>query len=139
MINPSEDKEIEKMKLLKIAAMLERAKAEANQPKKPIIITDANFSAEVGKHKLMLVDFWAPWCGPCRMVGPVLEQLAEEYAGKVTFGKINVDENRMVPGHFGVQSIPTMIIFKDGHPVDTIVGACSKSQLESKLRPYMGY
>ena len=139
MINPSEDKEIEKMKLLKIAAMLERAKAEANQPKKPIIITDANFSTEVGKHKLMLVDFWAPWCGPCRMVGPVLEQLAEEYAGKVTFGKINVDENRMVPGHFGVQSIPTMIIFKDGHPVDTIVGACSKSQLESKLRPYMGY
>jgi len=104
---------------------------------KPIILTDACFSSEVAKQRLIVVDFWAPWCGPCGSVGPIIEQLASEYAGKVAFGKINVDENQIVPSQFGVQGIPTMIVFKNGEPVETLVGACPKSHIESKLKPHM--
>ena len=84
-----------------------------------------------------VIDFWAPWCGPCRIVGPLIEELASEYVGKVTFGKLNVDENITVPSKFGVRSIPTLLVFKDGQAVDTIVGACPKPYLESKFKPYI--
>jgi thioredoxin 1 len=100
-------------------------------------LTDSNFHSEVAKHKLMVIDFWAPWCGPCRMVGPLVEELASEYAGKVTFGKVNVDDNMAVSSSFGVRSIPTLMVFKDGEPVDTLIGACPKSHLESKFKPYI--
>ena len=104
---------------------------------KPIVLTDSNFSSEIAKHSLMVVDFWAPWCGPCRMVGPLIEQLAAEYAGKVAFGKMNVDENMAVPSSFGVMSIPTLVVFKKGKQVETIIGSCPKSQIESKFKPFM--
>ena len=84
-----------------------------------------------------VVDFWAPWCGPCRMVGPIVEQLAREYAGKVAFGKLNVDENPMVAGSFGIQSIPTMIAFQNGKAVDGLLGAVPKAQIEKLFKPYM--
>ena len=136
MSNTFENEEIERIKKAKILAMLEQAQRE-KLTVKPIILTDNNFDAEVTKHKLIVVDFWAPWCGPCRMVGPLIEELASEYAGKVAFGKVNVDENMMVPGRFGVRGIPTLIVFKDGQAVDTIVGACPKTHLESKFKPYI--
>ena len=136
MNNLFEDKEIERIKKAKILAMLERAQNQ-KLTSKPILLTDSNFNSEIAKHKLIVVDFWAPWCGPCRMVGPLVEELAAEYAGKVAFGKLNVDENTMVPRRFGVRGIPTLIVFKDGQIVDTSVGACSKSHIESKFRPYM--
>jgi len=85
----------------------------------------------------MVVDFWAAWCGPCRMVSPVIEQLASEYAGRVAFGKLNVDENPMVSSKFGVQSIPTILVFKSGKQVDGLVGALPKSYIESKFKPYL--
>ena len=81
----------------------------------------------------MFVDFWAPWCGPCRMVGPVVEQLAEEMVGKLSFGKINIDENADAAMRYGVVSIPTMILFKDGKEVERIVGARNKSYLSQAI------
>ena len=81
----------------------------------------------------MFVDFWAPWCGPCRMVGPVVEQLAEDMAGKLSFGKINIDENADAAMRYGVVSIPTMILFKDGKEVERIVGARNKSYLSQVI------
>ena len=131
-----EDAEIDKIKKAKIVAMLEQAQ-KVNLINKPLTLTDSNFDSEVTKHDLIVVDFWAPWCGPCRMVGPVIEELASEYAGKVAFGKLNVDQNTTVPGRFAVRGIPTMIIFKDGRAVDTLVGAYPKSHIESKFKPYI--
>lgn len=136
MSNMFEDNEIDRIKKAKILAMLEQAQRE-KLTSKPIALTDSNFDSEIAKRKLIVVDFWAPWCGPCRMVGPIIEELASEYAGQVAFGKVNVDENMTVPGRFGVRGIPTLIVFKEGKAVDTIVGACPKSHLESKFRPYM--
>lgn len=136
MSNLFEDKEIDRIKKAKIIAMLERAQNK-NLSSKPIALTDANFHSEVAKHKIIVVDFWAPWCGPCRMVGPLVEELAAEYSGKVTFGKLNVDDNSTIPSMFGVRGIPTLIVFKDGQVIDTLVGACSKSHIESRFRPYI--
>jgi thioredoxin 1 len=136
MSNIFEDNEIERIKRAKIAAMLERAQKE-KLASKPINLTDSSFDSEVAKHKLIVVDFWAPWCGPCRMVGPLIEELATEYAGKVAFGKLNVDNNTGVPSRFGVRGIPTLIVFKDGRAVDRVIGACSKSHIESKFKPYI--
>ena len=103
----------------------------------PITLNDHNFESSITKNHLIVVDFWAPWCGPCRAVGPVIEQLANELSGKVTFGKLNVDENPIVSSNFGIQSIPTIAIFKNGKMVDGFVGAASKSQILSKINSYI--
>ncbi|MDD5585664.1 MAG: thioredoxin TrxA [Alphaproteobacteria bacterium] len=95
-------------------------------------ISDATFEADVLKASgLVLVDFWAEWCGPCRMIGPVLEELANDMQGKVAIGKINVDENPATAGNYGVRSIPTLMLFKDGKPVSTKVGALPKQALQA--------
>ncbi|MBI4946015.1 MAG: thioredoxin [Bacteroidetes bacterium] len=100
-----------------------------------IEITDANFDELVIKStKPVLVDFWAEWCGPCRMVGPVVEELAKEYDGKAVIGKLNVDLNPGVSTQFGIRSIPTILFFKGGQLVDRQVGAVPKSALETKLK-----
>ena len=99
-----------------------------------VAVSDDNFDSSVVKSdKPVLVDFWAPWCGPCVAIGPVLEQLAEEYKGKVTIAKMNVDENANVPATFGVRSIPYLVMFKNGKMVDSIVGAVPKAKLKEMI------
>ena len=96
--------------------------------------TDGNFESEVVKSNVpALVDFWAEWCGPCRLMGPILDEMAPLYAGKLKIGKMNVDENQETPSQFGVMNIPTMIVFKNGKEADRIVGAMSKSDLQKKI------
>jgi thioredoxin 1 len=102
----------------------------------PITLTDYNFDEMTRKHQYLVVDFWAPWCGPCKMVSPVIDQLAYELSGRVVFGKLNVDENPTVASLFGIQSIPTLMIFKNGTAVDGIMGAASKAQILATISKY---
>ena len=104
----------------------------------PLIITDANFDALVGKSSQpVLLDFWAAWCGPCRMIAPVVDLLAKEFAGKAMIGKLNVDENQRTAARFGVQSIPTLLVLKNGREVDRIIGAQPKEVIARKLNQYL--
>ncbi|WP_034356001.1 thioredoxin [Deinococcus phoenicis] len=102
---------------------------------KPVELTDSNFQTETSQG-LTLVDFWAPWCGPCRIIAPVIEELAGQYEGRVKVAKLNVDDNPSVSGQYRVMSIPTMILFKDGQPVEGMVGAQPKRAFEALLDKY---
>lgn len=97
-------------------------------------ITDKNFEQEVSKSELpVLVDFWAAWCGPCRAIAPVIDELANEYVGKIKIGKCNVDENPITPSRYGIRAIPTLIFFKNGSVIEQITGAVAKSQIAAVI------
>ena len=101
---------------------------------KPFTFTDGNFDAEALKSEVpVIVDFWAAWCGPCRMIAPIIEELAGEYEGKVKVGKLDVDENQQTAIKYGVRSIPTVLFFKDGKVAETIIGAVPKSMFAEKI------
>ena len=100
---------------------------------KTVEITDSNFEEVISSEKPVLVDFWAEWCGPCKMIGPVVEELASDYDGKAVVAKVNVDENPNVSAKFGIRSIPTLLVFKNGEIVDKQVGAVPKGVLSQKL------
>lgn len=132
----SSDDELEAIKQKKMAELQKvvAAKAMMSALTEPVVLTDSNFKSEIAKYPVILVDFWAPWCGPCRMVSPIIEQLAKEYSGKVAFGKVNVDENQIISASFGIQSIPTMMIFRGGKAVDVMIGALPKAQIQMKIK-----
>lgn len=99
-----------------------------------VTFTDQTFESQVLQSKLpVIVDFWAPWCGPCRVVSPIIDELAKEFEGKITVGKLNVDENPDVAGTYGVMSIPTVMIFKDGKPLKSVVGAQGKESYKKNI------
>lgn len=104
---------------------------------KAIEITDANFNEVINTDKPVLVDFWAEWCGPCKMIAPVVEELAGDYQGKAVVGKLDVDSNPEISAKFGIRSIPTLLVFKNGEIVDKQVGAVSKNVLSQKLDAQM--
>jgi thioredoxin 1 len=106
---------------------------------KAIPLKDADYSTEVGESSLpVLVDFWATWCGPCQMMGPIIDSIAVEYEGKVKVMKCNVDENPVTPSKFGIRGIPTLVLFNKGEVVDRVVGAVPKSQVDNLLKKVLG-
>ena len=119
---------------------LDLKNADAGEPGKPLFVTDATFDRDVlgVKDRPVLLDCWAPWCGPCRAIAPVLDQLAAESNGKYLIAKLNVDDNRRVASQFQIQSIPTMLIFKNGELVDRIVGALPKQAIAARLAEASG-
>jgi thioredoxin 1 len=104
---------------------------------KPVEVTDANFDELLRNHPLVLVDFWAEWCAPCRMIAPILEELAQEYEGKLLVAKLDVDENPKTAMRYRVMSIPTVILFKNGQPVEVLVGAQPKRNFQAKLEKHL--
>ena len=132
-----EDRELERIRLRKLKELMsEKAKA-GEKLDKPVHLDENEFHEFLQEHPLVLVDFWAPWCGPCHMIAPVIEELAREYAGRVAFAKIDVDKNRRLAMKFGIMSIPTLILFKNGKPVDMIVGAQPKPAIEEMIKRYL--
>ena len=123
------DEELEMIRKRK----LEELMMTADWPDKPEPVTDQNFDEFVKKYNVVLIDCWAPWCGPCRMLGPTIDELAGEYKGKVAFGKLNTDDNRDIPMRHSIMSIPTMLFFVNGELADTAVGALPKDHIVQKL------
>ncbi len=118
------------------ARKLDELKETASRPGgKPLLVTDASFDAFVSDHETVVVDYWAPWCPPYRAMGPIIDELAAKWAGKVTFGKLNTDENPATAGRYGIMSIPTLLVFKGGEFVDQVVGLPPKPQLVQMLSP----
>lgn len=105
---------------------------------KPVAITEADFQSKViNADKPVLVDFWAKWCGPCRAIAPILDEIANEYEEQLIIAKVNVDYNNDIAAQYGIRSIPTMILFKDGEQVETIIGLASKSELMHSIKPHL--
>jgi thioredoxin 1 len=131
------DEELEAIKQQKILEIVQSRASSKTGNGEPVVLTDQTFEQTIEKTPIVVVDFWAAWCGPCRMVAPIIDQLAKEYEGRVTFGKLNVDENPMVANAFQIQSIPSLLVFKNGKLVDGLVGAAPRNLIESRITPYL--
>ena len=135
------DNDLYKIKMKKLARLKEEyfngeKKMNENIPNKPIDIKDKNFDEYINKYMTIVIDCWAPWCSPCRMVSPIIDELAKEMQGKIVFGKLNVDENQITASKYGIMSIPSLLVFKNGELKDKIIGAMPKDVLKSKLIKY---
>jgi thioredoxin 1 len=107
---------------------------EGTYPSEPLLITNSNMNETLGRFPFVVVDCWATWCMPCRMIAPIIEDLAEERAEEIVFGKLNVDENRSISMKYGITAIPTLLVFRNGELVDQIIGAMPKKSLEKRLK-----
>jgi len=136
-----EDQELEKIKQRKLGQLVKKAAEPEKKRKpalnKPVEVSDATFKDVIQNHPLVVVDCWAPWCGPCHMVAPVIEEMARDYAGKILFGKLNMDENREVATKYQIMSIPTLLVFKNGKLIDRIIGAMPRQMLEPKITKHL--
>jgi len=133
----AKDVEFERIRLKKLKELKAKIKEKESSKNVPITLDDAHFNEIVQRYPLMLIDCWAVWCGPCRMIAPVVDELARDYTGRVTVGKLNVDENPETAMNFGIMSIPTLLIMKGGKEVDRIIGAVPKQFIEEKLQRYL--
>lgn len=129
--------ELERIKLKKMKQLMGMTSTRRGYPNTPIALTDASLEEVVNRYPLVVIDCWAPWCYPCLMVAPIIDELAKRYAGRIVFGKLNVDENPRAARAFGIMSIPTLLIMKDGKEVDRIVGALPKPHIIEKLRAHL--
>ena len=136
MVQKLEELRKKKMEELKKQLMYRGRNMSEEMPDTPLEVTDADFDDVIKKYKTIVIDCWAPWCGPCMMVGPIIEELAKEMQGKIVFGKLNVDENPNVSMKHQIMSIPTMLIFKNGNLIDKLIGAMPKDMLKQKLELY---
>ena len=141
-----EDEGLERIRRKKLEELMEkgskrgeRAFRKEGEPtlNKPVEVTDATFTETIRNQPLVVIDCWAPWCGPCHMIAPIIEDIARDYAGKVLFGKLNVDENQMVSMQYQIMSIPTLLVFKNGKLVDRIIGAKPRQMLEPRITRYL--
>jgi thioredoxin 1 len=110
---------------------------EIDWPGEPVAVSDSDFKDVTAKYPYVIVDCWAPWCAPCRMVGPIIEELARDYKGQIVFGKLNTDENQATAIAHGIMSIPTMLFFKNGELVDKVIGAMPRQALEPKVKAHL--
>ncbi|MFQ6129512.1 MAG: thioredoxin [Candidatus Hadarchaeaceae archaeon] len=129
--------ELERIKLKKMKQLMGMTSTRRGYPNTPIALTDASLEEVVNRYPLVVIDCWAPWCYPCLMVAPIIDELAKRYAGRIVFGKLNVDENPRAARAFGIMSIPTLLIMKGGKEVDRIVGALPKPHIIEKLRAHL--
>jgi len=111
---------------------------EGAYPDGPVVVTDGDFDQLISRFPLVVVDLWAEWCMPCRMIAPIIHELAQKYRGRIVFAELNVDENPATASRYGVMAIPTLLVFRDGDLVDQIVGALPRSKLESRLSEHLG-
>ena len=136
----SEDDELKKIRHKKLQELMKKVrdtKMKNESSGKPVKLTDSSFNDAIQNSPLVVIDCWAPWCGPCNIVTPIIEELASDYAGKILFGKLNVDENRTTAIKYEIMSIPTLLVFKTGKLVDRIIGAMPKALLEPKITQYL--
>ena len=136
MDNGQEEIKKKRLEQLKEQYMNGGKKMSEDMPDKPLKVTDADFEGLVKKYNTVVVDCWAPWCSPCLMIHPIIEELAKEMQGKIVFGKLNVDENRAVSSKYSIMSIPSLLVFKNGELADTIIGAMPKQILKPKIEQY---
>ena len=140
MKKEEEDEELERIKRAKLREMTKSTisqKQGGSALNKPVNVTDATFKEVIQNHPLVVVDCWAPWCAPCHMIAPIIEEMARDYAGRILFGKLNVDENREVTMQYQIMSIPTLLVFKDGKLIDRIIGAVPRQMLEPKIARHL--
>ena len=139
LLHKLEDEELKMLNEKKMRKLQEliNEKEQLKNIKEPLVLGDSTFSQTINKFPLTLVDFWAPWCGPCRMMSPVIDEIGKDYLGKLVVGKINVDENPLVARQFGISSIPTLLLFKRGQAVNKIIGSVSKNKIAEMIALYL--
>jgi len=133
------DLELEKIRQKKMEELMRKIPGEEKTgwPNEPVPITDETFQETVQRYPLVVIDCWAPWCAPCLMIAPIIEEMAKDYTGKIVFGKLNIDEAQGIAMKYGIMSIPTLLIFKNGKLVDQSIGAMPRQMLEPKIMKYL--